>query len=302
MKVLFAVDGSREAIGALGNGCRFLQTKRMEADVVCVAPEYLAAMTGWEEGKLRERYRQRIAGETHRILNEARDVLRSFGTEAKAIAATGSVGGKIAEMAADYDIVVLGAKGKADVRNRGLGPVAQHVAQHAGCSVLVGRPAEGGNGFRVLVALDGSEASLESVRTVASLVNWENAGVTLLHVLETPWLHLGLEQDWFGYEEPEEPDAAAAWQRRLRAEAERLLERAGRQLGEQRPAVERKLAEGLPANEILGEAEQGGYDLVVVGATGASDLKHQLLGSVSSKLAWHAPCSVLIVRNKETLR
>jgi nucleotide-binding universal stress UspA family protein len=34
----------------------------------------------------------------------------------------------------------------------------------------------------------------------------------------------------------------------------------------------------------------------VVGATGASDLKHRMLGSVSFKIAWDSPCSVLIAR------
>jgi nucleotide-binding universal stress UspA family protein len=53
---------------------------------------------------------------------------------------------------------------------------------------------------------------------------------------------------------------------------------------------------GLPAEEILSEAETGGYDLIVMGVSGAMDLKHQILGSVSIKVAWNAPCSVLLVR------
>lgn len=46
----------------------------------------------------------------------------------------------------------------------------------------------------------------------------------------------------------------------------------------------------------LGEAETGDYDLVVIGASSAADFKHEILGSVSSKVAWNAPCSVLLVR------
>jgi len=56
------------------------------------------------------------------------------------------------------------------------------------------------------------------------------------------------------------------------------------------------IREGSPATEILGEAELGGYDLIVLGATGASDLKHQMLGSVSAKVAAQATCSVAVVR------
>jgi len=64
-------------------------------------------------------------------------------------------------------------------------------------------------------------------------------------------------------------------------------------------AVTTRLDEGNPANEILSEAERGQYDLVVVGATGSRDLKHTMLGSVSAKIAWDAPCSVLLVREPE---
>jgi nucleotide-binding universal stress UspA family protein len=54
--------------------------------------------------------------------------------------------------------------------------------------------------------------------------------------------------------------------------------------------------EGDPALEITSHVEEGSYDLVVVGAKGSSDMKHALMGSVSLKLAWNCPCSVMVVR------
>ena len=60
--------------------------------------------------------------------------------------------------------------------------------------------------------------------------------------------------------------------------------------------TEARIEEGLPGNELLHEVEIGDYDLAVVGATGASDLKHTMLGSVAFRLAWTAPCSVAVVR------
>ena len=56
------------------------------------------------------------------------------------------------------------------------------------------------------------------------------------------------------------------------------------------------IREGDPALELCSEAEQGGYDLVLAGATGTSDIKHAVLGSVSLKLAWDVPASVGIIR------
>ena len=56
------------------------------------------------------------------------------------------------------------------------------------------------------------------------------------------------------------------------------------------------ITEGDPALEILSEAERGEYDLIVIGATGEDDLKHDLLGAVSTKVAQAALCSTLVVK------
>ena len=53
---------------------------------------------------------------------------------------------------------------------------------------------------------------------------------------------------------------------------------------------------GHPADAIVDAAEQGGYDLVIVGSRGLSGISRFLTGSVSSRVVAHAPCSVLVVR------
>jgi nucleotide-binding universal stress UspA family protein len=50
-----------------------------------------------------------------------------------------------------------------------------------------------------------------------------------------------------------------------------------------------------PADAILDVAEQVGADLIVVGSRGFGFTKRLFLGSVSTRLAHHAQCSVLIV-------
>ena len=52
---------------------------------------------------------------------------------------------------------------------------------------------------------------------------------------------------------------------------------------------------GHPADVILAEAEQMKADLIVSGARGLGAVKRLLLGSVSTKILHHSPCSVLIV-------
>jgi nucleotide-binding universal stress UspA family protein len=59
------------------------------------------------------------------------------------------------------------------------------------------------------------------------------------------------------------------------------------------------LAMGDPADEIVRTAREQGFDLIVVGHRGLSPVKAFLLGSVSTRIVSHAPCSVLVVRPNE---
>jgi nucleotide-binding universal stress UspA family protein len=58
--------------------------------------------------------------------------------------------------------------------------------------------------------------------------------------------------------------------------------------------LERVVSEGSPG-DVLVEAAAGA-DLVVVGSRGRGGIRSALLGSVSSHVAHHAPCPVVIVR------
>jgi nucleotide-binding universal stress UspA family protein len=53
---------------------------------------------------------------------------------------------------------------------------------------------------------------------------------------------------------------------------------------------------GSPARMIVEAAREWGADLIVVGSHGYGFWSRALLGSVSSSVVHHAPCSVLIVR------
>ena len=111
---------------------------------------------------------------------------------------------------------------------------------------------------------------------------------------------MGLEEDWVTYsEEDKENSEAGAMEKELVREGEEVVDQARKLLRAQDVSITTLIDEGDPANEILSEADRGQYDLIVAGATGARDLKHSMLGSVSLKLAWNAPCSVLIVREPE---
>ena len=54
--------------------------------------------------------------------------------------------------------------------------------------------------------------------------------------------------------------------------------------------------EGQPAEVIIDVANQEQADLIVVGSRGLTGIQRYLMGSVSSKVSEHAPCSVMVVR------
>jgi len=56
---------------------------------------------------------------------------------------------------------------------------------------------------------------------------------------------------------------------------------------------------GNPATEIVELAKESQTDLIVLSTNGRSGLAHVILGSTAEKVVRHAPCPVLVVREKE---
>ena len=297
MKVLLTTDGSTEATTALETADSLIRHADRHFDLLCVAPRLPKRrhVLAWRNG-----YEQLALREITQILETARTVFGRNETTIALLTEIGSPSAAIVSRAEGYDLIVIGPKGRGTTGEVGLGPVASRVVEHARGPILVARKVRNEGGPRVLATVDGSAASFHALRTLGDLFDLSAAEVCLMHVTETPWTEFGLEEDWVTYsEEDKKHSEAGMLEKELVREGEALLERARDLLLPYGVAVSTVIDEGNPANEILSEAERGQYDLVVVGATGARDLKHQMLGSVSSKIAWNAPCSVLIVREPE---
>jgi nucleotide-binding universal stress UspA family protein len=239
------------------------------------------------------------------LLEAGKKVLTENGLTVRAITRTGSPSGVLVGASASYDLVVLATRSHAVGPMIGLGPVASRLAEHSVGTTLLMRDLKSEAGLRILVAIDGSEGSSRAIDRMAELINLSEAEITLLHVVETPWLHIAADRNWMELEElgeaadeGDEADPEGELEKEfvdeVTSEARAILDRARLRLPQQ-PTVMTYVYEGFPAERILGEANLGNYDLVVIGATGSADLKHRILGSVSSRVAWDAPCSVLLV-------
>jgi nucleotide-binding universal stress UspA family protein len=63
-------------------------------------------------------------------------------------------------------------------------------------------------------------------------------------------------------------------------------------------AVQGKVLEGDPHEVILREAEEGEFDVIVIGSRGVSEDsgRSRLLGSVAERVLHQTPCPVLVIR------
>ena len=298
MKTLMATNGSHEATNALRAATRLLRRRENEVHVLCVAPEFYESGPQKNEKRLRDGYKKRIARETETILERARETLFAEGVTAETRAETGSPARVIVRLADDYNVTVLGATSQYDTTRPGIGSVASRVVEHAPGIVLVCREPRGGSSLRIMLCVDRTRASQQALSALMTNFNTESAEIMLMHVVETPWLNLGLDRDWFdqGGETREQMSSEMQLEEELQSEANEIIEDAAEQLTRHGLDVTTVIAEGNPATEILGQAEQGEYDLIVLGASGATDMKHRMLGSVSAKVTGQAPCSVAVVK------
>jgi nucleotide-binding universal stress UspA family protein len=135
--------------------------------------------------------------------------------------------------------------------------------------------------MRILLAYDGSEGAKRALEQASELVEGDGRSMTVVSVAETVNLGRGGSNIV-----PVDEDSE---RRRELAEAVELL--SGR--GVKVRAVERK---GEPAAMIIDEAEKEHTELIVIGTRGLNAAKRMVLGSVSTDVVQHAPCSVLVVR------
>lgn len=142
--------------------------------------------------------------------------------------------------------------------------------------------------MKYLLAVDGSDQSLDATRAFEALSPGENLKV--LHVVNVP----GIPYPAIGAGVAK--DLSMAVDKAMREEGERIIEQAVSLLPLHSGNVTKRLEMGTPAEFIIIIAEQMGADLVVLGARGIGQIREQMFGSVSHRVMSHAPCSTLIVK------
>ncbi len=144
---------------------------------------------------------------------------------------------------------------------------------------------------KILVAIDGSEASTNALQLATELSEKFSAGLHLLHVVREMQVPLN-------------PGLMEAYEK-LERQRHDLLKSAGEQLLNQSKrvaeskgitALQADIGSGDPASAIVKYADKNQMDLIVIGSRGLGQIESLLMGSVSRKVSNMTKVNCLIVK------
>ncbi len=244
------------------------------------------------------------------LLEEAlkltRTTLEQQGKQVETELVLGHPAEKIVEVAnqRNADLIIMGAKGLRATLGIFLGGVAQQVVEYATRPVLVVRAPYSGL-KHVLLVIDGSAQSQQTIACVSQFPLPQGAKVQVLHVMPPMLTGEDIVRSWpASIDVPiYVPSVEVEEQLRQQAQAEErqgkeMLSQAVETLRAANIEAESVLLRGDAATKIIQYAKDNHVDLIVSGGRGMSRIKSWLLGSVSRKLLHYAPCSVMVVKSE----
>jgi nucleotide-binding universal stress UspA family protein len=285
-KILIGSDGSQDALRAAHLAALIAQPTHAEvivtnafnlgAAVAFLAPDAMACSEVVVE-----------SGESAQkdILQRTSDFLAQDGVTCRTRAEIGHPVEATLRVAEEEkaDLIVLGSHGLSGFQKFLLGGVADGVAQHAPCPVLIVR-GKTSTLSHILVAVDGSERSYKALVAASEIAQPLHATISVLHVLDASKPFPGIDPadtDVKGY--------ALLVRKAVTERVDAILKEKG---------IDYRIYQdtGHPVEVITAFAAANQVDLIAMGSHGLGTFQRLLLGSVSYAVLHHAVSPVLIVR------
>ena len=271
IRILLCADKSQNALAAVSFGGRLAAAMRSDTTL-------LAA------GKNPQTVQQ--------ALKESRTLLQTFGLRPQTTTRIGPATRQFVNQMQEqhYDLVVIGYRRRSKLEKALQGCVAAQVALQAPTSVLIVR--EGRPDIRnLLIGIGGNGFTSELIDWGVKIARAMGAQVTMMHVeAAPPLMYAGLEEVHQTLAEFLETNTPTAQSLRQAAE---VMNKAGIQ-------AEVKVAYGVAERELLRSAQEGDYDLLIVGSAWARPpLDRLVLGNVTNQILLRTSRPVLVVHPVE---
>jgi len=144
--------------------------------------------------------------------------------------------------------------------------------------------------MKIILGVDGSPCSAAAVQFVKRMA-WP-AGSKVEVIRAVPPVLVAIPEAYLVLS-----DRLDVLRRDLLVEAHKYVEDISCELLGRGLTVDSRVIEDDPREALVQAARASGADLLVVGSHGRSGLSKLFMGSVSSHVVAHAPCSVLVVRH-----
>lgn len=144
---------------------------------------------------------------------------------------------------------------------------------------------------RIACCIDFSPNADTAFETALNFAEKFAAKLYVIHVLPPVVNPMLTDTEWVL---PEEPKAALTVKLQ-----DRMQQKYGDAISEKGLSFELAMLDGHISTQIIGFLKDNNIDLVVMGSYGFTGMGLVFFGSVAKRVSHRAPCSVMIVRNKE---
>jgi len=219
------------------------------------------------------------------LLDETEKILRDIGVEAEIekLIRDGDAANEIVTVAneGNFSTIIIARRGLSEIKGLFLSSVTNkvvHVARGQTVYIVGNRilrdkacPVP-----KILIPVDGSSYSMRGVKHAACLVSKLKNSLSKIVLLRVINLALYMERLKDGIEPEEEA-------RKILDEAKAVI----LQAGASEVVIATKVRTGTPSEEILKEADEEDYNLIIMGRKGRTAFKDLILGGVSTTVLQH---------------
>ncbi|UCD91579.1 MAG: universal stress protein [Methanobacteriota archaeon] len=269
-KVLVGVDiGIKEnmAVEYAASLCKILDAELVVLHVV----EELQVYSFW--GTVPALKREEILKEREELVNESQRLGKKLGIKMTGKIVEGiSPSEELLREARDgkFDLIVVGCHGRSVLMECLLGGVSSQLIHHSKIPILVVKSRRDFSG--ILMCTEGSKHAEDAINYASDIAVKAKSEVMILSVAPS--------------DDPKIIETAGE----IAGKTAEMLKEKGV------VEVEAKVRTGHPAEEILTEAREGDYPLLVLGYKGTSAVADLLLGDVASKVMHHSRRPTLVFR------